>query len=74
MSSSESGYPESPAIYLFATLSMVFIVLDTSYGFAGNGGYLRAFGDETALKQGHPPGGWKFARPLGGGWYAVGQH
>ena len=30
MSSSESEYPESPAIYLFATLSMVFIVLDTA--------------------------------------------
>ena len=45
-----------------------------SRGFAGHGGYLRAFGDETALKQGHPPGGWKFARPLGGGWYAVGEN
>lgn len=48
--------------------------MTVSHGFAGHGGYLRAFGDETALKQGHPPGGWTFARPLGGGWYAVGQN
>jgi hypothetical protein len=48
--------------------------MTVSHGFAGHGGYLRAFGDETALKQDHPPGGWTFARPLGERWYAVGEH